>query len=71
MNLINHGRIGYESSSSSKKKEKEKKTERKTCSLARSFYSRGCSNYREKSYQHLINNDIHLQEKINVHQQVT
>ena len=48
MNLISHGRIGYESSSSSKKKEKEKK--RKTCSLARSLYSGGCNNYRERTF---------------------
>ena len=55
MNLISHGNFGYESSSSSKKKEKEKekKKKRKTCSLARSLYSGGCSNYREKSYRHL------------------
>ena len=48
MNLISHGGIGYESSSSSKKKEKEKK--RKTCSLARSLYSGGCNNCRERTF---------------------
>ena len=48
MNLISHGRIGYESSFSSKKKEKEKK--RKTCSLARSLYSGGCNNCRERTF---------------------
>ena len=46
------GRLRRNYESSSKKKEKEKK--RKTCSLARSLYSGGCNNYREKSYRHLI-----------------
>ena len=46
------GRLRRNYESSSKKKEKEKK--RKTCSLARSLYSGGFNNYREKSYRHLI-----------------
>ena len=33
---------------------RKKKKKRKTCSLARSLYSGGCNNYREKSYRHLI-----------------
>ena len=41
-------RRNYESSLRKMKKK------RKTCSLARSLYSGGCNNYREKSYRHLI-----------------